>query len=104
MLKSLTISETLVKNGKADVNGYNADGCTLLIDAIKRGDGFSAQFLLDKKCKVNLTARNTGDTAMHLICTYSESTSDTIIYTSMMSICEQLLVMDVDVNQQNIQG
>lgn len=76
----------------------------MLIDAVKRGDGFSAQFLLDKKCDVNLTTRNTSDTALHLACTYSEKTCDGDTYNSMLKIGKQLLEHGADPNIQNIKG
>lgn len=126
--RSTAIAQTLVQNGKADVNAYNGDvsieqihviiiklnwflfsfynfqGCTLLIDAIQRGDGFSAQFLLEQGCNVNLTSRITSDTALHLICTYSEKSSEGDTYGDMISVGKSLLEHKADPNLQNIRG
>lgn len=128
--RSTAIAQTLVSNGKADVNAYNGEvsihlvyfwsfgfneffiqfcdlssqGCTLLIDAIQRGDGFSAQFLLEQKCNVNLTSRVTSDTALHLICTYSEKSSENETYRDMVRVGETLIQQEADPNLQNIRG
>lgn len=79
-------------------------GCTLLIDAVKRGDGFSAQFLLDKDCNVNLTARTTADTALHLVCTYSEKSGENVTYKDMVLVGKALLQKSADPNLQNNRG
>lgn len=79
-------------------------GCTLLIDAIQRGDGFSAQFLIEKECNVNLTSRVTSDTALHLVCTYSEKSSEGEIYKDMVLVGKTLLQRDADPNLQNVRG
>lgn len=104
MLKSLTIGQTLVQNGKADVNAHNAEGCPLLIDAIKRGDGFSAEFLLDNKCEINATARKTGDTSLHLIATYSFKSTDERTYTDILAVGIRLIESGAKVNLQNLKG
>lgn len=131
MSRSSSIAETLVQNGKADVNAYNGDvsnrfdffflfphlichcliisyvflqGCTLLIDAIKRGDGFAAQFLLEKDCDVNLMSKDTSDTALHLVCTYSEKSFDSDTFSDMISIAEALIQKHADPNVQNRRG
>lgn len=78
-------------------------GCTLLIDAIKRGDAFAAQFLLERDCDVNLMSKETSDTALHLVCTYSEK-SDKDTYSDMISIAEALIQKGVDPNVQNRRG
>lgn len=79
-------------------------GNTLLIDAIKRGDSFSAQFLLDKKCNVNLTARDTNDTALHYVCTYDEKTTESETFKEMLAVGKKILQMNVEVNIQNSRG
>lgn len=79
-------------------------GCTLLIDAIKRGDGFAAQFLLEKDCNVNLSSKDTTDTALHLVCTYSEKSCDKDTFNDMISVAEALLQKGADPNVQNRRG
>ncbi|XP_037922390.1 rabankyrin-5 [Hermetia illucens] len=102
--RSTGIAQTLVQNGAADVNAYDAEGCTLLIDAVKRGDGFSAKFLLDKNCNVNLTSKSTKDTALHLVCASSENSVDPETYQEMLSVGKQILQLNADVNAQNAEG
>lgn len=105
MLKSLTLSQNLVQNGKADVNASNSDGVPLLIEAISRGDGFAAEFLLDNGCEVNVTSRKTGDSALHLIATYSESTTtDDRTYKDMLAVGIRLIDGGAKINIQNGRG
>lgn len=131
MSRSTAIAQTLFQNGKADVNAYDADvsiypcsnlnyslfgytyvclylcsmqGCTLLIDAVKRGDGFAAQFLLEKECDVNLTSRVTANTALHLVCTYSEKSCDSETLNEMIAVGKTLLEKKADPNVQNRKG
>lgn len=61
-------------------------GCTLLIDAIKRGDGFTSKFLLEKGCDVDLIDRDSADTALHLVSTYSENSCDFDTCTEMVNV------------------
>lgn len=98
------IASTLVQNGGADVNARNSEGATLLIDAIKRGDGFAAKFLLENNCNVNLTTNETEDTALHFITTYARETSEPETYKEMLEVGRKILSMNVDVNKQNSKG
>lgn len=124
MGRSTGIAQTLVQTGKADVNAYNAEvrqrnecsclqrfqslnllqGCTLLIDAVKRGDGFSAQFLLEQDCNVNLTSKLTNDAALHIVCTYSEKSTDSETLKEMVLVGNVLLAKSADINLQNAKG
>lgn len=79
-------------------------GCTLLIDAIKRGDSFAAQFLLENDCNVNLTSKETADTALHLVCTYSEKSCDNDTFNDMVQVAEALIQKSADPNMQNRRG
>lgn len=71
---------------------------------MKRGDGFAARFLLEHGCDVNLTARVTADTALHLICTYSEKSCDTDTFAEMAAIGKMAVENGADLNAQNRQG
>jgi rabankyrin-5 len=103
--RSKAIADTLIQRGGADLNAFDGEGCTLLIDAVKRGDAFSGRYLLDANCNVNLTSRSSVDTALHLVCTYAEkTTSDPDTFQDMLSIGEQLLAKNADLNIQNIRG
>lgn len=71
---------------------------------MKRGDGFSAEFLLEKKCDVNLTTKESLDTALHYICTFSEKTSDPETFKEMLAVGTKLLEIKCNVNKQNVKG
>ncbi|XP_055377542.1 rabankyrin-5 [Condylostylus longicornis] len=102
--KNETIAKNLVENGSANINAYTAEGNTLLIDAIKRGDGFSAEFLLARNCDVNLTSKTTSDTALHLVSQYSIDSTDADTYKDMLEVGKKLLALKCDVNLQNSKG
>uniref|UniRef100_A0A6B2EBK2 Ankyrin n=1 Tax=Phlebotomus kandelakii TaxID=1109342 RepID=A0A6B2EBK2_9DIPT len=104
MGRSTAIAQTLIQNGKADVNAFNLDGCTLLIDAVKRGDGFSSLFLLEKNVNVNLTSKMTGDTALHIVVTYSKKSTDEETYQEMLDVGRKILDCQPDPNIQNKRG
>lgn len=104
MTRSTNIAQTLVQTGGADVNAYNSEGSTLLIDAIKRSDGFSAKFLLEKNCNVNLTSKSTADTALHLVSTYDEKSTDPETFNEMLDVAKKLVEQNADVNIQNLKG
>ncbi|XP_059617534.1 rabankyrin-5 [Phlebotomus argentipes] len=104
MGRSTAIAQTLIQNGKADVNAFNSDGCTLLIDAVQRGDGFSSLFLLDKNSNVNLTSRTTGDAALHIVVTYSTKSTDEDTYQEMLDVGRKILECEPDPNIQNKRG
>lgn len=77
----------------------------MLIDAIKRGDGFAAQFLLENDdCDVNLTSKLTADTALHLVCTYSDKSCDSDTFNDMILVGEALIQKGADPNVQNRRG
>lgn len=60
---------------------------------------------MDKKCNVNLTSRDTGDTALHYVCTFDQKTSDPETYSEMVAVGKKILMQpDVDVNIQNAKG
>ncbi|XP_061389135.1 rabankyrin-5 [Musca vetustissima] len=101
MRKSLPIAQTLVKNGAANINAYDAEGSTILIDAVKRGDIFSAEFLLERNCDLNLTSRSNADTALHIVCAYNPNNTDSEVYSNMVRVGEKILSLKPDVNIQN---
>lgn len=75
-----------------------------MIDAVKRGDGFAAQFLLEKDCDVNLSSRESADTALHLVCTYSEKSCDTETFSDIIMVAETLIQKGANPNAQNRRG
>uniref|UniRef100_A0A1L8DIW4 Ankyrin n=1 Tax=Nyssomyia neivai TaxID=330878 RepID=A0A1L8DIW4_9DIPT len=104
MGRSSSIAQTLIESGKADVNAVNGDGCTLLIDAVKRGDGFSALFLLEKGANVNLTSKVMGDTALHIVVTYARKSTDEDTFEEMLKVGQKILECEPNVNAQNTRG
>lgn len=55
---------------------------------------------------MNLTARSTADTALHIVCTYSEKSTDidSDTYNEMVSVGKALLLKRADPNLQNNRG
>ncbi|XP_062122617.1 rabankyrin-5 [Drosophila sulfurigaster albostrigata] len=103
-LKNIQIAQTLVKNGCANVNAYDANGSTLLIDAVKKSDNFAADFLLSQNCIVDNLSRPSSDTALHIICSYGRSNCDQNDFSQMLDIGRKILQCNPNVNIQNIQG
>ncbi|KAG5674000.1 hypothetical protein PVAND_003993 [Polypedilum vanderplanki] len=102
--QNTAIANTLI-NGNADVNAVNSEGSTLLIDAIKRSDGFSANFLLDHNCDVNLTTQDTGDMALHIICTYSRESTSNETFKEMLEVGKKVISKkNLEINKQNLKG
>lgn len=76
----------------------------MLIDAIKRGDGFAAQFLLENNCDVNLISKASDDTALHLVCTYSAKSCDAETFSDMIMVADAIIQKGADPNVQNRRG
>ncbi|KAM8703214.1 hypothetical protein ACLKA7_007920 [Drosophila subpalustris] len=102
--KNIPIAQTLVKNGSANLNAYDANGSTLLIDAVKRTDHFAADFLLSQNCLVDLLSRPSSDSALHIICSYGKANSDPNDLAQMIDIGSKILQRNPNVNIQNLQG
>ncbi|XP_017140975.1 rabankyrin-5 [Drosophila miranda] len=102
--KNSQIAQTLVKNGRANVNAYDAKGSTLLIDALKKGDVFSAKFLLDQNCFLDLISRPSSDTVLHIICSYVESQTDRETFEQINELGKNILQRKANVNIQNVRG
>ncbi|XP_020808760.1 rabankyrin-5-like, partial [Drosophila serrata] len=54
--KNVQIAQTLVNNGLANVNAVDIEGYTMLMSALRSGDAFSANFLLDQNCLLDLSS------------------------------------------------
>lgn len=102
--KSVQIAQTLVNNGSANVNAYDAKGCTLLIDAVKKADNFAADFLLNHNCLVDLVSRPSSDSALHIVCSYGEIDENPESFSHMIDIGKKILQRKANVNLQNNQG
>lgn len=88
------------------MNARTGSGSTLLIDAVRRGDGFAAQFLLDQpSCDVNRADRSGADTALHLASTYADTAGDAQTYAEMLAVARRLVEeCGADVNVRNEKG
>ncbi|XP_037823692.1 rabankyrin-5-like [Lucilia sericata] len=104
MSKNLPIAQTLVKSGSANINAYDSEGSTILIDAVKRGDKFAADFLLERNCELDLTSRSTADTVLHILCAYNPKETDAEVFSNMIEIGKKVISMKPNINLQNRQG
>ncbi|XP_069684015.1 rabankyrin-5 [Periplaneta americana] len=98
-----SIARTLVEH-QADLNARDMRGYTLLHRAVERGDGFSASFLIGHGASVATVTPELGDTALHMIASYSPTTSETDVMTAMTEVARQMLEKGLDPNLQNKQG
>ncbi|KAH8288958.1 hypothetical protein KR044_003172, partial [Drosophila immigrans] len=103
-LKNIQIAQTLVEKGCASVDAYDANGSTLLIDAVKKADHFAADFLLSQNCLVDILSRPSSDTALHIICSYGRYNCDHNDFAQMIDIGSKIIQCKPNVNIQNIQG
>ncbi|XP_034475641.1 rabankyrin-5 [Drosophila innubila] len=101
--KNIPIAQTLVKNGSANLNAYDANGLTLLMDAVKRADHFAADFLLSQNCLVDPLSRPSSDSALHIVCSYGTN-SDRNELSQMIDIGTKILHRKPNVNIQNLLG
>jgi ankyrin repeat protein len=71
---------------------------------IVAGDQYSASFLIDHGASVATVTPDLGNTALHMIASYSPSTSDPDVITAMTDVARQMLEKGLDPNLQNKQG
>ncbi|KAJ9588899.1 hypothetical protein L9F63_017777 [Diploptera punctata] len=98
-----SIARTLVEH-QADLNARDTRGYTLLHRAVERGDGYSARFLIEHGASVSTVTPELGDTALHMIASYSPNSSEVDVITSMTEVAKQMLDKGLDPNLQNKQG
>ncbi|XP_050746200.1 rabankyrin-5 isoform X2 [Drosophila biarmipes] len=102
--KSYKIAQTLVKNGMANINAVDIEGLPLLIAALKNNDVFSAHFLLDQNCLVDLSSKTSSDTALHVICNYKEFKNSSNNAADILNIGIKILEKNPNVNIKNLKG
>jgi ankyrin repeat protein len=68
------------------------------------GDKYSASFLISHGASVATVTPELGDTALHMIASYSPSTSEIDVITAMTDVARQMLEKGLDPNLQNKQG
>ncbi|KAH8357713.1 hypothetical protein KR084_005483, partial [Drosophila pseudotakahashii] len=98
--KNHKIAQTLVNSGMANINAVDMEGSPILIAALRNGDAFSAHFLLDLNCLLDLSSKTSLDTALHIICNYTEKISAAEIF----NVGKRILEKNPNVNIRNIKG
>ncbi|XP_043067768.1 rabankyrin-5 isoform X1 [Drosophila bipectinata] len=101
LAKNIKIAQTLVENGRADINALDKEGSPLVIWALRNCDVFSVNFLLNKNCLLDLMSRSSSDTALHIICNYNCRNEN---WKEIVKIGEQILERNPNVNIQNVKG
>ncbi|XP_048482111.1 rabankyrin-5 [Plutella xylostella] len=101
--RSTSIATTLVQHS-ADVEARGARGRTLLHRAVDARDAFSAAFLVSNGADPNLTTKEEGDTALHLIAALTPSSCDADTLDALADVAGELLRRGADVNRQNRKG
>ncbi|XP_043064447.1 rabankyrin-5 isoform X2 [Drosophila ficusphila] len=86
----------------ADVNAVDIEGSTLLISAIRNGDTFSAHFLLEQNCLLDLISQPFKDTVLHIICNYVHNNPE--IISEILDVGKTILKKNPNVNIQNMKG
>ncbi|KAH8350167.1 hypothetical protein KR067_004117, partial [Drosophila pandora] len=99
--KNMKICQTLVENGRANINAHDKEGSPLLIWALRNGDIYSTNFLLNKNCLLDLVSRSSSDTALHIICNYNCKNEK---WKEIMEIGKKILQRRPNVNMQNAKG
>ncbi|XP_074641653.1 rabankyrin-5-like [Tubulanus polymorphus] len=98
--KQESIAKTMVSH-RVDVNKTDHSGRCLLHKALKRGDEFSASFLIKNNANVNMASHIEKETALHLVA--KENTSPALME-SMARIAKLLLEYNADTNAQDQNG
>lgn len=101
--RSASIATTLLQHC-ADPDSRGPRGRTLLHRAIDSRDAFSAKFLVDNGADPNLTTKEEGDTALHLIASLTTSSCDEETMEQMTEIAETMIQKNADINKQNRKG
>ncbi|PSN52924.1 hypothetical protein C0J52_03016 [Blattella germanica] len=92
-----SIARTLVEH-QADLNARDTRGYSLLHRAVERG------FLIEHGASIVTVTPELGDTALHMIASYSPGTSEPDVITAMTDVAKQMLEKGLDPNLQNKQG
>ncbi|XP_030392208.1 rabankyrin-5 isoform X3 [Gopherus evgoodei] len=98
-----SIATTLV-NYKADVDMVDKRGWSLLHKAIRRGDKFSANFLIKNGARVNAATLGDQETPLHLVASYSPKKHLPDVMSEMAQIAESLLQAGANPNMQDCKG
>ncbi|XP_076453246.1 rabankyrin-5-like [Babylonia areolata] len=98
-----SVAQTLLKN-HADVNRKDNAGKCLLHKAIKRGDGFSAKFLIGHKADPNLSTFLDKETPLHMVACFNPEVTAASTLADMAEVAKLLLEAAADPNVQDTAG
>ncbi|XP_021369516.1 rabankyrin-5-like isoform X1 [Mizuhopecten yessoensis] len=101
--RQTSIAETLMKH-RVDVNRRDNTGKCLLHKAIKRGDEFSAEFLIRNGADVTMTTHLDRESPLHMVATFNPDVTSPDVITGMACIAKQLLEHNADPNHQDTSG
>eukprot|EP00106_Octopus_bimaculoides_P020139 XP_014787581.1 PREDICTED: rabankyrin-5-like [Octopus bimaculoides] len=98
-----SIAQLLVSH-RADVNRKDNTGRSLLHKAIKRGDSFSAIFLIRNKADINAITHLDQECPLHMVASYRPEDSDSQLIDGMAQVCQELLLNGANPNAQSTDG
>ncbi|KAL4711825.1 hypothetical protein ACJJTC_005994 [Scirpophaga incertulas] len=101
--RSASIAATLLQHC-ADADARGPRGRTLLHRAVDARDAFSAKFLIENGADPNLTTKEEGDTALHLLASLTSSSCDEDTMEQMAEIVTTMITKGADINRQNRKG
>nr|CAD7590659.1 unnamed protein product [Timema genevievae] len=102
--KQTSITLTLLEHN-VDLNARDSHGRTLLHLATERADCYSARFLVDHGASLSIATPDTlGNTALHIIASYSPSSIKDDTLAEMTEVARFMLDKGLDPNIQNKQG
>ncbi|XP_064118603.1 rabankyrin-5-like isoform X2 [Macrobrachium nipponense] len=93
-----SIADTLLKHS-ASVTITDPTGASLLHRAVRRGDAYSANYLMDHGCSVNVATPGDGRTPLHTLA--SQTYVDKEIREEMVKVAQSMLVKGADPNIQD---
>ncbi|XP_052802681.1 rabankyrin-5-like isoform X2 [Mya arenaria] len=98
-----SVAQTLVSH-HVNTSSKDNTGKSLLHKAIKRGDEFSASFLIKNKADVNMTTHLDKESPLHMAASFSPGVTSSEVLAGMARITEQLVNNNAQVNAQDTAG
>lgn len=93
-----SIADTLLKHG-ASVTTTDPTGASLLHRAVRRGDEYSASFLMSHGCSVNVATLRDGSTPLHTLA--SQDYPDPQVRQDMVRVAQMMIEKGADPNIQD---
>ncbi|XP_064612506.1 rabankyrin-5-like [Liolophura sinensis] len=101
--KQKSVANTIFGN-QVDVNKRDNAGKCLLHKAIKRGDEFSAEFLIQHQADVNAVTHMDRETPLHMVSSFSPEVTSEETVQGMTRIAKLLLDSGANANAQDTEG